>query len=125
MPSNGWASFADWVADQVDLATGGEDGWPDTLTLDHRGAVVASPGTRVLQRTDDPRLGATFAGPGEPTGAALVRVAEDGQSYFVVWRVIGGELDVITTPPADVVGATFPELLTYARGKYAGGEGLR
>lgn len=125
VPSNGWASFADWVADQADLTTGGDDGWPDTLRLTDQGEVVATPGTEVLQRTDDPQLGATFAGPGEPTGAALVRTTEDGQSYFVVWRVIDGELDVITTPPADVVGASFQELLTYARGKYSSGEGLR
>jgi hypothetical protein len=39
--------------------------------------------------------------------------------------VIDGVLDVITTPPNDVVGATFPELLSYARGQYANGEGLR
>lgn len=124
-PSNGWASFADWVADQVDLTSGGDDGWPDTLTLTAQGEVVATRGTEILQRTDDPGLGPTFAGPGEPTGAAVVRTTDDGQSYFVVWRVVDGELDVITTPPADVVGATFPELLTYARGKYAAGEGLR
>jgi hypothetical protein len=124
-PSNGWASFEDWVAGQTDLTTGGDDGWPDTLRLTDQGDVVATPGTEVLQRTDDPQLGDTFAGQGEPTGAALVRTTEDGQSYFVVWRVIDGDLDVITTPPADVPGASFPELLTYARGKYASGEGLR
>jgi hypothetical protein len=124
LPSNGWASFADWVADQAGLSVPGDDGWPVTLRLDDQGAVVASAGSEVLQRTDDPQLGDTFAGPGVPTGAAVVRAA-DGQSYFVVWRVVGGELDVITTPPADVVGATFQELLTYARAQYASGEGLR
>ena len=124
VPNNGWASFADWVADQTDLTTGGDDGWPDTLRLTDQGELVATPGAEILQRTDDPQLGATFAAPGEPTGAAVVR-AEDGQSYFVVWRVVEGTLDVITTPPGDVPGATFEELLTYARGKYASGEGLR
>lgn len=124
VPSTQWASFADWVAEQVEMTTGAEDGWPVTLVLDDRGAVVAAAGAEVLQSTDDPQLGPTFAGPGEPTGAAVVRAA-DGQGYFVVWRVVGGGLDVITTPPADVVGATFQELLTYARGKYASGEGLR
>jgi len=43
----------------------------------------------------------------------------------VVWRVVDGALDVITTPPDDVVGATFEELLSYARSQYASGEGLR
>ena len=48
-----------------------------------------------------------------------------GVAYFVVWRVIDGKLDVITTPPDDVTGATFQELLAYARSQYASGEGLR
>lgn len=125
VPSNGWASFADWVADQVDGATGGDSGWPDTLRLTGDGRVVASRGSEILQRTDDPQLGDSFAAAGSPTGAAVVRVGETGRDYFVVWRVIDGELDVITTPPRDVVGATFQELLNYARGKYASGEGLR
>ncbi len=87
--------------------------------------MVASQGSEILQRTDDPQLGDSFAPPGTPTGAAVVRAAEDGVGYFVVWRVVDGELDVITTPPRDVIGATFEQLLTYARGQYANGEGLR
>jgi hypothetical protein len=125
VPSNGWASFDDWVADQVHLTTGGDDGWPTTLHLTDDGRVVAAPGAEVLQRTDDPQLGADFAAPGTPTGAALVRPAGEETAYFVVWRVVDGELDVITTAPDDVVGATFDELLSYARSQYAGGEGLR
>ncbi|WP_243059628.1 hypothetical protein [Nocardioides sp. SR21] len=124
-PSNGWASFADWVAAQVGSAQPGADGWPATVRLDARGEVVAAPGARILQRTDDPDLGASFAEAGTPTGAAVVTVSDDDKSYFVVWRVIDGELDVITTPPRDTVGATFDELLTYARGQYSSGEGLR
>jgi hypothetical protein len=124
VPSNGWASFEAWVADQVDGSSGGEDGWPESMRLTDRGQIVAAPGSEVLQRTDDPQLGEAFAPPGTPTGAAVVR-AGDGKSYFVVWRVIDGTLDVITTPPRDVVGATFAEMLTMARNAYAGGEGLR
>ncbi|WP_372727311.1 hypothetical protein [Nocardioides sp.] len=124
-PSNGWASFSAYVADQVDGATGGDDGWPETLRLTDQGTVVASPGSEILQRTDDPRLGDSFAPAGTPTGAALVRAAEDDFAYFVVWRVIDGKLDVITTPPDDVVGATFDELVSYARSQYDSGEGLR
>lgn len=125
VPSNGWASFSDWVADQVGLATGDGGGWPDTLRLTPEGTVVASKGSEILQRSDDPRLGASFAPAGTPTGAAVVRAAEDDLAYFVVWRVLDGELDVITTPPRDVTGATFEEMLTAARAKYASGEGLR
>lgn len=125
VPSNGWASFRAWVDDQTGAAVPGDDGWPDTVRLDDRGRVVAAPGARVVQRTDDPGLGPTFAPAGATTGAAVVAVAGDDRSYFVVWRVVDGELDVITTPPRDVVGATFDELLAHARAQYASGEGLR
>jgi hypothetical protein len=126
LPDNNgyWASFADYVAAETDRTTGGDDGWPDTLVLDNQGAVVASPGSEVLQRTDDPQLGTVFAAPGVPTGAAVVRAAEDDQGYFVIWRVVDGELDVFAVPPADVVVATFPELLSYVRGKIARQEGI-
>ena len=123
-PSNGWASFADYVADQVSSGGSGS-GWPQTFELDGEGHVVPTRGTRVYNRTDDPQLGPDFAPPGAATGAAVVTVAGDDTSYFVVWRVIGGTLDVITTPPDDVTGATFEELLTYARSQYISGEGLR
>lgn len=121
-PSNGWASFEDWVADQVGQ-TG--SGWPETMRLADNGRVVAAPGAEVVQRTDDPRLGDSFAPAGATVGAALVEVGGEPPSYFVVWRVLDGRLDVITTPPRDVVGATFDELLSYARAQYASGEGLR
>jgi hypothetical protein len=85
--------------------------------------VVATEGSEVLQRTDTPRLGDRFAPRGAPTGAALVRAGEDGMDYFVVWRVLDGELEVFTTPPRDVVGATWNELLSMARGRYGRGGG--
>ncbi len=87
--------------------------------------MVPTPGTTVHNRTDDPQLGDSFAEPGTPTGAAVVSVEGDEKSYFVVWRVVDGELDVITTPPNEVTGATFQQLLAYARSQYASGEGLR
>lgn len=124
-PSNGWASFEDWVASQVGEAGPGEDGWPETVRLDAQGDVVAAAGAEIVQRTDDPQLGETFAPAGATVGAALVTPAGEQASYFVVWRVIDGELDGITTPPRDIVGATFEELLTYARAQYDSGEGLR
>ena len=123
-PSNGWASFADYVADQPGSRTE-RNGWPDTVRMGAQGTVVAAEGAEILQRTDAPRLGGSFAPPGAPTGAALVRPPGEEQVYFVVWRVVDGTLDVLTTPPWDVVGATFPELLSYARSQYDSGEGLR
>ena len=123
VPSNGWASFADYVADQVDANGGAGDGWPTNLTLTDGGRVVAAPGVEILQRTDDPRLGDSFSPAGTPTGAVLARVGE--VSYFEVWRVVDGELDEIFVAPRVVEGATFEELLAYARARYASGEGLR
>ena len=122
-PSNGWASFGDYVSDQVSVDGG--SGWPDTLQLDDRGQVVPTAGTRVFNRTDDPQLGPTFAPQGATTGAAVVSVAGEDRNYFVVWRVIDGSLDVLTTGPDDIVGATFEELLSGARASYTSGEGLR
>jgi hypothetical protein len=126
-PSNGWASFADWVADQVAVSQGGSggSGWPVTVRLAADGTVVAAGDNTIAQRTDHPRLGARFASPGTPTGAAVIQVDGGPLSLFVVWRVVDGELDVITTPPRDLVGATFAEMLTYARAQYDSGEGLR
>jgi hypothetical protein len=129
VPSDGWASFRAWVDDQVAAAVGepgaANGGWPETMRLVGTGDVVPTSGTEVLQRTDEPRLGTAFAPAGATTGAAVVRVRATDKSYFVVWRVIDGKLDVITTPPRDVVGATFDELLAHARSQYANGEGLR
>lgn len=125
-PSNGWASFADWVADQVRAgASTTEKGWPTTMVLTADGRVVAAQGAEVFNRTDHPELGPRFAPTSAVTGAAVVRPYGAEYAYFVVWRVIDGQLDVITTPPRDTVGATFQELLTYARGQYDSGEGLR
>jgi hypothetical protein len=124
-PGEGGTSFRAWVDQQVSLGGAGpETSGPRTLRLTADGRVMPTAGTEVVQRTDDPRLGAGFAPAGATTGAAVVRTG-DGTSYFVVWRVLEGKLDVITTPPSDVVGATFPELLTMARSQYASGEGLR
>lgn len=124
-PSNGWASFADYVADQADGETGGDDGWPDTFRLTDAGKVVPTAGTTVHYSVAYPQLGETFAPAGATTGAAVVTVEGDEQNYFVVWRVVDGELDVITTPPDEVTGTTLQQFLEYARSQYASGEGLR
>ena len=43
----------------------------------------------------------------------------------MVWRVLDGTLDVITTPARSSGGPSFAELLDQARAQYASGEGLR
>lgn len=120
-PSNGWASFADYVSDQAAI----DNNSPTTFELDERGQVVPTAGTRVIDRTDDPQLGPDFAAPEDATGAAVVSVAGEQGNYFVVWRVVDGALDVITTPPTFTANATFEELLSESRARYASGEGLR
>jgi hypothetical protein len=118
--------FRDWVDEQVSLGGAGpETSGPRVLRLTEDGQVVPIAETQVLQRTDDPRLGDGFAPAGAATGAAIVRTGGDETSYFVVWRVVDGKLDVISTPPGDTIGATFTELLNAARSRYASGEGLR
>jgi len=121
VPTDDYASFEDWVAEQA--RQNGAVTPPPLLRLGPAGEVVAADGAGIVQQTDHPRLGSGFARAGTPTGAAVV-VAADGQDYFVVWRVVDGQLDTVVAPPADVVGATFEELLSYARGRFASGEGL-
>lgn len=113
-PGLGWLTFADFVADTVDPGPDARR-WPDTIRLDDAGEVVADGGSEILERTDDPRLGDGFAPPGTPTGAALVRAARDGADYFVMWRVVDGELDVVHVPPRGVGDDTFAELVDAAR----------
>lgn len=118
-------TFREWA-----IAAGAEmlpESPPDTplLRLSPDGQVEAAPGVRILQRTDDPRLGESFAPPGVPTGAALLRPADSDDTWFVEWRVVDGELDVVPLSTRDLVGATFEELLSYARAQNASGEGLR
>ncbi len=125
VPSAGWASFRAWVDDQVTAGGGGRHGYPATLRLTADGRVVPVAGAEVVQRTDKPDLGPSFAPAGATVGAAVVRPPDSVFTYFVVWRVIDGKLDVIYTPPRDSVGATFDELLSGARQRYASGEGLR
>lgn len=125
VPSDGWASFADWVDDEVTAGGGGLNGYPRTMRLTVDGEVVPVAGAKVFQRTESPDLGPSFAPPGATVGAAVVQAPDSLFSYFIVWRVVDGELDVIYTPPRDSVGATFEELLSWARQKYADGEGLR
>lgn len=123
LPSKEWKNFGAFVASQAAVWTG--DGrWRDALRLAEDGSVVASPGTTVLQRTDSPRLGEAFAAPGTQTGVAILQPAHSEEVSSVVWRVVDGELETFRVPPDDVVGATFGELLSYVRDRYAAGDEL-
>ena len=123
LPSAEWEDFEAFVGSQA-AAQAGDGRWRDALRLAEDGTVVASPGSQVLQRTDDPRLGDAFAPPGTPTGMALVSAAGSREVSVLAWRVVDGELEVFRVPPGDVVGATFEELQSHVRALYADGEGL-
>lgn len=118
-PGNEWAGFAEWVAYQSQLMSDTPTGYRLPVRLREDGRVVATHGTEILQRTDEPRLGDGFAPPGTRTGAALVDLGGDAPSRFVFWRVVGSELDVFNVAPDELIGATFEEMLSYARRLYA------
>lgn len=121
-PDNGWANFAAYAADQVG---GTGSGWPDTMRLTDGGQVVPIAGTLVIDRTDGVDFGLSFAPQGATTGAAIVTSDDQDERYFVVWRVLDGALDVLTTGPDDVGDRTLDELVADANAKYASGVGLR
>ncbi len=117
-PSDGWADFRAWVADQG-AANGadapGGDGYPDLVEADATCGFATVAPARMLAET-------TTALPSGFDRAA--HVSQDGGRYLVLCRVIGGRPDVIKIH-AEKHGHTLAELLDYARGKYASGEGVR
>jgi hypothetical protein len=122
-PSDNWTGFDDWLAEQV----AANSRWAEVrlLRLADDGRVVAAPGVEILERTDDPQLGDRFAAPGTPTGAALLDVAGKRSGYFVVWRVVDGELAVLTTERGQLDVAGFEKLLSHARSQDLPGGGQR
>jgi hypothetical protein len=116
-PSDGWLSFRAWVADQA-AANGignGGDGYPGLVKADSTCGFATVDPARMLAET-------TTALPSGFDRAA--HVSQDGGRYLVLCRVIGGRPDVIKIH-AEKHGHTLAELLDYARGKYASGEGVR
>jgi hypothetical protein len=117
-PSAGWADFRAWVADQGAAngadATGG-DGYPDLVKASAACAFTTVDPARMLAET-------TTALP--PGFARAAYVGQEGNSYLVLCRVIDGRPDVIRIH-AEKHGDTLGELLDYAGGKYASGEGVR
>lgn len=119
---NGWASFAAYVSDEV---SGTGSGWPDTMRITEAGEVVPTAGTQVLDRTDGVDFGPSFAEAGATSGAAIVVPAGEDERYFVVWRVLEGAFDVLTTGPDHVADRTLDELVADASVEFTSGDGLR
>ncbi|WP_180934657.1 hypothetical protein [Nocardioides ungokensis] len=112
-----------WLDDQVALQSGG-----DTLALVH----FAGPGTATLQPLDGVTvvqqragvdLGPDFAGPDATTAVAEVRW--QGETWFVLARRLPGSPPEYFPTAASVSAPTLAGFLDYARGRYAGGAGLR
>ena len=100
-------------ADAADAST-----W---LELGPRGTPVPTrPGVVATEVRADVDLGAGFAPPGATTG--VMRLVVDGTSRVAAYRVIDGQLDVISGPGRFESLSAF---ITWARGQYASGEGMR
>ena len=126
--------FPGWLADKVSLQRGLDVANGDTssdlgildtpgewLTVGPEGGIVsASPFVAVTEVRDRVDLGAGFAQDTDRTGVARLQVA--GEQELVAWRVIAGGLDVVRGPGRfDSLDA----FVTWARGQYASGEGMR
>ena len=120
-PSDAWADFRAWVADQAAANGVGEPlaggGYPPLVEVRGDGTFGELPGATVLAQQADPELPASFAPASETTGAAYVE--RDGTRYLVLSRP--GDLVVV---PAAGHGASLGELLAWARQRYESGEGL-
>ncbi len=124
--------FAGWVAANVrnqqtlDAANGvtpsaGDAGDQAWLVLDADGAITTARSSVVIveQRTSVD-LGENFSA--GATSAGVVRLLVDDRSEYAAYRVIDGSLDVIAAPGRFDSMSAF---ITWARGQYASGEGMR
>lgn len=127
-------TFDAWVQDQrtiaqPDRAATSAGGWPgvpnDNLVRFGAGERLRPlTGVRILEQRPHVSVGASFAGPGDRTAAALVEAADGTRSYVLARRPGGGAAQYIAVAAADG-GSTLDDFLTLARVRYAeGGGGL-
>ena len=122
----GWLDGAVRTRRTLDVANGVAPSSGDTsggpwLTLRSDGEVEATrPGIVLMELRPGVDLGAGFATGADRTGA--VRLLVDGRSEYAVFRVLGGQLEVI---PGGGSFISFDSFLDWARNQYASGEGLR
>ena len=128
--------FAGWVDANVQsqraldamngvVGSAGTDGGADPATWlelgpDGAAPVPTRPGVVPVEFRADVDLGVGFAPTGATTG--VVRLMVDGESRMAAYRVIDGQLDVISGPGRFDSLAAF---ITWARGQYESGEGMR
>lgn len=117
-PSDGWADFRAWVADQA-AANGvggpGGTGYPDLVFVRADGTLDPLGHAEILAQT-------TADLPAGFDRAAYVDL--EGHRYLVLSRGVAGQSDLVTIH-AEPHGDTLGELLAYARQKFADGEGVR
>ncbi|MFN8193030.1 MAG: hypothetical protein U0R80_01965 [Nocardioidaceae bacterium] len=112
--------LASWVDQQVALQHGDAT---DLLVRFGDGETLEPvEGATILAQRPHPALPDNFAGPGDRTAVAKVRLGD--QVWFVLAREIGGQPDFIPTA-ASIAGPGIDDFLAYAEQQYAGGEGLR
>ena len=118
-PSDGWADFRAWTDDQA-AANGveveGGSGYPDLVVAAADATLSAAPGARILEQT------ATDLPEGFDRAAYVGR---DGRRYLVLERIIGSQEPELITVHAEPHGDSLDALLSWARQKYADGEGVR
>lgn len=126
-------TFDAWVQDHRIIARpdpGSKSGdWPgvpdDSLVRFGAGERLRPlAGVRILEQRPHVSVGASFAGPGDRTAAALVEAADGTRSYVLARGTGGGAAQYIAVAAADG-GPSLDAFLELARARYAeGGGGL-
>ena len=106
------------VANGVTPSTGDASDGPWLVLRDGRVETTRS-GIVITEERVGVDLGASFADGATRTGA--VRLVVDGRIEYAAYRVVGGELDVVSGGSFD----SLPAFLDWAREQYASGQGMR
>lgn len=96
----GWATFDEWLADQVAMIDG--DTAPNPVRLQGGTVVAAEPGVEVVDQQADPDLRA-YGTEAESTVSAVALVEWQGDRWFVFALRIDGQ-DSVTTVSVDKAG---------------------
>ncbi len=112
---SGWATFDEWLADQVALVDG--DAAPSPVRLYGGNVVAAEPGVEVLEQQADPDLRA-YGTEAEGAASAVALVEWKGDRWFVFVLRTDGQ-DSVTTVAADKAGGstTLDEFVAFMAAK--------
>ncbi|MBA3780459.1 MAG: hypothetical protein H0X12_01195 [Nocardioides sp.] len=126
-PNGAWRDLSEWVASQVAADTAARSGDPAgdfpgvNVRFDDAGRLVADEGYRIVEQRTDIDLPDNFAHAGATTAVALVEGG--GERRWWLGRIIDDQPDYIDF--AAEPNQTVDEFLSFARGKYDAGVGLR